>query len=110
MPRAGDYRNRVEIQEKSDDREASGAESLSPWRTIARRWAAIEPAGGSEGMGGGQVQGVASHVVRLRWWDGLKVTHRIKFGDRVFDINAADDMKTRRVEWVLACTEAPAES
>lgn len=108
--RAGELRHRVQIQEQTVDRTASGAEDPDgTWRTVARRWAEVLPAGGGEAVNAQQVQAVATHTVRMRWWDGLRVEHRIKFGSRVFSINAIDDVGTRRVEMMVRCTEVPAE-
>lgn len=109
MPRAGEYNCRVEIQEKTTEREDSGAE-VPEWHTTARRWAAIEPIGGNEVLNAQQVQGVGTHQIRMPWWDGLTVAHRIKFHTRIFDINSAENRDTRRIEWFVRATEAPAET
>lgn len=108
--RAGQLRNRISIQEQTPQREASGA--IIPglgWRTVAKRWAKLEALAGGETQNAQQVQAISTHRIVVRFYEGLGVQHRIRFGDRTFSVNSVLDVEGRKREQEVTATEVPTE-
>jgi SPP1 family predicted phage head-tail adaptor len=102
--RAGDLRNRVELQEKQVTKSARGAE-LVTWTTVAHLWAAIDPLSGRESLDGKQEQSEIIHRMRIRYRPETVAVNRIKWGARLFDIQAVTHTQERRRETVLTLRE-----
>jgi len=84
--RAGRLRHRVRIERVVETTNAVGGVSRS-WRSIAVRWAGIEPISAREFMKHDQVNSTVTHRIMLRG-GGLEISakDRIVFGRRVFGI------------------------
>lgn len=109
--RAGKLRNRVHIQEQEGTRTASGAVNPDAgWHTVASRWAEITAESGSESVQSQQVQAESTLNMRFRYFDGLRVQHRIKLGSRTFSINSVLDVEGRKREHLCTVTEVPVEA
>lgn len=105
MIRAGRLRHRVSIERLSEETNAVGGVSRT-WRSIARRWAGIEPLSGRERLNADQTNATVSHRIMLRA-GGLSITpkDRIRLGDRVFGIEAVMDRDERGAVLELMATE-----
>ncbi len=109
--RAGTLRHSVEIQRASETREADGG--ITPkWRTIAHRYASIEPLKGREFWSAQQVNSAVTHKIKLRFLAGLLATDRIRMvhGGRIFNIAPPLDVMERRREMVIMASEAVSEA
>jgi len=104
--RAGQLRNRVEIQEKSVSRDEYGAEVVT-WVEVATVWASVEPVSGSERWIGGLDQTIAERTtrIRIRYMSGIDATMRVVFGDLVYDIEQVIQPWMRGRELQLICRE-----
>lgn len=105
MIRAGRLRDRVEIQRATESVNDVGGVTLV-WRTLAFRWAGIEPLTGRELMSADQTSATVSHRIMLRA-GGLAVTpkDRIRFGLRTFGIESVIDRDERGTVLELMATE-----
>jgi SPP1 family predicted phage head-tail adaptor len=102
--RPGALRQRLvleEAQRVSDD--AGGF--TETWVTVATVWAAIEPAGGGEGVEAGRLAGHVSHAVHLRYRADVMPALRFRLGTRVFHILAVLDEGERKRWLRCPCEE-----
>ena len=96
MPRlrSGSLRQRLEIQSASEVQDAYGTVGYT-WSTDNTRWGSIEQLSADERKNHDQLEG--SNVVRitLRFYDGLAITNRVKYGTRIFNILAVNNQWER---------------
>lgn len=102
--RAGKLRHKIEIQSVSGSENDFG-ERVDEWTTDATVSAAIEPLRGSERLLAQQVQANVSHLIIMRY-RAVTSDQRVKFGSRIFDIQAVLNIDERNRETHLACAEA----
>jgi SPP1 family predicted phage head-tail adaptor len=103
--RAGKLRNRIELQRVTRGKNRLG-ESIDDWKTFSIVYASIDPIAGSEPFIGGQTRADVTHKVTVRWVAGLTAKDRIKYGSRIFDIDAVLNPEERNEELTLLCHEA----
>ena len=104
--RAGDLQHRIRLQSRTSTQDAHG-NNVDTWSTDATAWADIQPIGGNESLLGPRVNASSTHFIVIR---GRFVSPygRVKFKNRVFDINRAANISERSVVTVLECTETAA--
>lgn len=110
----GRLRHRVIIQSYTTTRATDGQE-LKTWGTLVTVWGEVMNAGGRERFVSGADQKVATatHKIRMRERSDLvlsPVAHRIKFGTRLFDIEAVTDADGRSREIHALCREVVGEA
>lgn len=108
--RAGRLRHRVHIRKNFPTRDKYGGKA-DDWRTIAVRWAAVEPIKATERMSANQVQMEVTHRVLLRYIDELQPMDRIQvkpdtFGARDLEIMSIINRDQRDISLELLCKEA----
>lgn len=112
--RAGEYRKRITIQEKtgapSTDPNDAGALATTTIPYI-RAWAKISNTKGREYQLGLQVVGESSDIVEMRYQPGvtdeMQVIYTQENGKvRTLDINNITDPDERHIKLYLFCTEA----
>src|SRR4051812_10415124 len=105
--KAGRMRKRVEAQKlpASQALDASWNEpTYGDWATDATVWASIEPLSGRELVFAGQVAADATHMVAVRYYQGLGPRWRFKYTDdrtnivRYFNIVFVKDVGERHRE------------
>ena len=102
---AGKQRHKVELQSYTASRDSFGGE-IETYATYAKTWASIEPLSGRELVYAQQVSEITKIRITIRYNSSVDVKHRIKFGLRLFDINAIMDTEERNKEMTLLCSEA----
>ena len=102
--RAGDLRHRVTLERKEANRDAYGGE-LVTWQPVATVWAAVEPLKGREFFSASQDNAEVTGRIRIRYMPGVVPTMRVRFGQRVFDIQAVIDPEERHEELQLMVRE-----
>jgi SPP1 family predicted phage head-tail adaptor len=100
----GRLRKRLELQSPNKTQNAYG-EEVSPFMTYATVWGSIEPLQGKEMERARQINALISHKVRIRYRSGVSPRFRIKYGERIFDVNAVLNPEERNIELLLYCTE-----
>ena len=100
----GRLNRRIEILEFHKHRDAFGGE-IGEWKTVAKAWATIVPVSGSEQMFAQQV--TADKVVRItiRFCDWLTVLHRIRYGNKLYEIIGELDDETTHTATVINAKE-----
>lgn len=103
--RAGRLRHRVAIQVNEPARDDYG-QKVDAWRTLAHRWAAVEPLAAKELLEGFQLGSEATHRVVLRYFEPLTSEHRISHNGRQLEIMGITNRDDRNIEQYLLCKEA----
>ena len=103
--RAGQLRHRLELQENTPTRNAVG-EEVAVWSTIERFYGSIEPLSGREFLNAQASAAEMSHRIRRRYKAGITPDHRIRFGERLFDINVVINIDERSRELEILVKEA----
>lgn len=83
--RAGTLRNLISIEKEEHTTNEYG-EALSIWIEVQKAWASIYPARGTEKWQSAERHAKATHEIAIRFVPGITPKHRIKFGNRIFNI------------------------
>lgn len=102
--RAGELRHKIELQEQTETADGMGGFTLS-WRTKAAVWAAIAPAYSAEEIQNLQNELLITHQIRIRYYEDLKPSWRIKFGTRYFNIHSILNVDERNREQQIMAKE-----
>lgn len=109
--RSGALRHLVTIEKETRVADAAGGYSTT-WSTFAANvWAGIEPLSALEHLRASQLEQAVTHRIRLRYSDdvkGLLVTHRIKFGTRLFNLTGIVNPDERNREFEVLAVEGSA--
>ena len=103
--RAGEHRNRIEVQERLDARGADGGVAPA-WSTVTTKWAAVIPLSGRELVNAQLVDSRARIQVEMRSHAGLDQSHRLVMDNRVLNIVSIVDVDTRGIRQIVLCEEA----
>ena len=103
--RAGKMRHRVIVERPTGGQDDYG-EDIPVWSTFATVNASIEPASGAERFDTNTMKPETTHVVKIRYLDGLKTDMRLKFGTRILEILSAITRKEIQEIMTLQCKEA----
>lgn len=102
--RAGDLRHKITIQSPTETSDGMGGMTTT-WSTFKTVRAAIWPLKGAEYIATMQTTSEISHKVRIRYLEALTPKHRIKWGDRYFDIEAIINPDERNIYFEMMCKE-----
>jgi SPP1 family predicted phage head-tail adaptor len=102
--RSGPLRNRIEIQEPTEARDAAGGGTVT-FATVATRYGAVEPLSARERLIAGQMGTRVAVRIRLRWYEGLTTRHRLKMGTRTFQLIGVVQPDERKIEHVCDAVE-----
>ena len=102
--RAGALRHRVTLQSVGTTYDDYGDLSDS-WSTDASVWASVNPISAKEEYIAGELTGVATHEIQIRYRSGVTEQNRILFGSRVFQIESVRDWQERGVHIKILAKE-----
>ena len=106
MVEVGELRHRICIEEKIILRDSHGAEQVT-WTPFLYEWAKIEPLSGREYFMSKQTQASTSHKIMMRYQAGIKAYHRIRWAERIFNIDAPPlNEEERNISLIIFATEA----
>ena len=100
----GKLNRRVEILQFFKDRDEYGGE-IGEWKTVAKVWAAISPVSGTEQMFAQQVTAEAVVKITIRYLPWLDVMHRIRYGEKLYEIVGSLDSETLHKATIINCKE-----
>lgn len=112
---AGSLRKRVQIQAlpASQAMEPNWNEALyTDWTAQGTVWASIEPLSGRELVYANQVAADATHLVTVRYFQGLAERMRFVYADdrtaqtRYFNISFVKDVEERHIQQQCYCQES----
>ncbi|KPK67833.1 MAG: hypothetical protein AMJ84_12260 [Acidithiobacillales bacterium SM23_46] len=101
---AGKLRHKIQLQTASSVRSRSGSKRKS-YTVYATIWAAIEPLSGRELEQAHILNRELTHKVTIRYRSGVEAAHRVKFGARIFDVNASRNLFEQNRWLELLCKE-----
>ena len=100
----GELNRRIKILEFVEEKDEYGAID-GYWKEIATRWARIEQNGGSEQSDNNQVIARVSTKIIIRYYARLNEKHRIKYKDKLYEINSVIDVDTGHYKMIIDCSE-----
>ncbi|MBO8158832.1 phage head closure protein [Thermosyntropha sp.] len=103
--RIGDLRHRITIQEFVEQVDEYGTPIGAGWQDVCTVWAAVEPIQGREYILLQNTQSEVTIRIRIRFQPGIKPAMRVKYGNRIFDIQSVIDPEERHIELQLMCKE-----
>jgi len=109
--RAGILRNKIMIEKKTKDRSPHGAEIVT-WTTDVSVWASVKPIRGNEYYNAVQTKANVTHNIEMRYTTLAASTKispgycRIKWGDRIFNIENIINVEERGIKLLLMCNES----
>jgi SPP1 family predicted phage head-tail adaptor len=102
---SGDMRFRADIQVVTKTKDTKG-QLRETWATVATRWMSIAPASGQRFTASEQIRNSISHVICLRYYEGLRpLSYRILYLGRVFNIASVLNENELNVRHTVLATE-----
>ncbi len=102
--RSGKLRHEIQIQDNTQGSDGAGGKPDN-WATVGTVWASINRVKETEELNAGMLQNVITHEIKIRFFSGITVSHRILFGSRIFEIISINDMEERNFHQMLHCLE-----
>lgn len=100
----GKLNRRVEILQFHKDRDEFGGE-VGEWKAVKKVWASINPVSGSEFLQAQQVSAETVTRITMRYLPWLTVLHRIRYGEKLYEIIGEIDADTAHTTTIINCKE-----
>lgn len=100
----GDLNRRVEVLQFIEERDDMGG-VVGAWHAVGRVWANIKPSSGTEYFQNQQVNAETNTTITVRFYASLTVEHRIKYGEKLYEIIGVGDEETAHKWTVINCKE-----
>jgi SPP1 family predicted phage head-tail adaptor len=104
MGTIGTKQKRIRIEKATMTVDSHGA-SQPGWSPRCTVWAHERALSGKEALAAQQVTAVLSSVWEIWWRNDVSVRDRIRFGDRILQVEAVIDPRDTREELWLTCSE-----
>lgn len=102
---AGKLRHRITVQEPQDAKSAGGGRTQD-WADVTTVWGSVRPATAREIEVGEKINMQLSHMVEVRWQDGVFLPERrFKFGNRYLEIIGGRNPEERDINALISCVE-----
>jgi len=101
----GDLRHRITFQECQKTPDGHGGFDVAGWSDVVTVWAGIEPISGREYFYAQQIKAEVTHKVRIRYRTGITEEMRIKYGERILEIEAVRDLNEQHKVIEIFCRE-----
>lgn len=107
MRRISRLKHRITLLSQKEELDSLGRQKrgASQWTAFATVWAEVRQINGQEIERARQMTAQASHVIAIRYREGVTEAMRVKFGDRTFEVRAVLDADSSRREMQLVCGE-----
>lgn len=102
--RAGWLNKRISIEQPVRTQNDYG-EYVETWSEVRKVWASIEPLRGEEYIASKTMQAGVDHRIRMRYQADLTPKQRIKYGNRIFEIESVIHVREAKVETQAMCRE-----
>lgn len=102
--RAGRLRRLMTLQ-TSTKAVAVGGKRTITWSDVAELWIGIKPLSGNELQSARATDAKVTHELTARYRSGVRPEHRLKFGQRIFNIKSVLDVDERNRTMKLICAE-----
>lgn len=101
---AGQLNRRIELQQATEPRDPTGGIDRE-WTTIVQRWAQIIPLRGQEKFEAAQIEAQTNIKFRIRYYQPIDATWRIKKGSRIFNIQGIVNIGDRNYAQEISAME-----
>ena len=98
--KAADLHHRVTFQQNTLAQNAIG-EAVNTWVDFLTVWAALEPLTGKRFWEAKAAQAEVDGLIHTRYYPGITAAMRVKFGDRIFKIQAVINNDERDRELIV---------
>lgn len=109
MLRSGPLSQRIRIETPTGAQNNTG-ESVDTWSTLCHCWASVTPLVGREAFRMAQVAPQVTHMVRMRYQEGINSTlnpkMRIVLNSRYLNIESVKNIEENGEQLEVACVEA----
>jgi SPP1 family predicted phage head-tail adaptor len=103
---AGKLRHRLTIQQDSGTTQDASGQTTSNWTEYKTVWADIQPVSGLERNRANQMQAETSHLISIRYLDGVTTKMRGLFqSDRYFEFLSVLNVGERNIELQIQAKE-----
>ncbi|MFI3162896.1 MAG: phage head closure protein [Bacillota bacterium] len=99
----GDLNRRIEVLSQRDSKDSFGG-AVGEWITVGLVWAKIQPNQASETIDDDQVKTKQMANITMRFYAGLTSKHRIKYKEKIYNIQSVSDVETSH-RWTIAVVE-----
>ncbi|MFO0939829.1 MAG: phage head closure protein [Pirellulales bacterium] len=108
MRRISRLKHRITLLEQQPELDSLGRQKRGNayWQPVAVVWAEVRQINGQEIERAKQMLATCSHMIAIRYREGVTTSMRVKFGDRQFEIRAVLDADSGGRELQLVCGEA----
>jgi SPP1 family predicted phage head-tail adaptor len=104
--RAGRLNRLITLQQESETEPTDNLNTpVVEWQDVVRVWASVEPLRGREYLETKNVNPELSVRVRIRYLEGVSRKMRVKYGERIFNIESVIDVEEQHREMELMCSE-----
>jgi len=100
----GELNRRVEVLQFFEERDDYGGVD-GEWLPVGRIWAKIEPSNGTEFFAKQQVNAENQTKITVRFYAGISVMNRIRYGEKLYEIMGIADHRTAHNMTILNCKE-----
>lgn len=100
----GDLRHEIILQTASRASDGAGG-SITTWSDFKTIWAEIKPRSALKRSFAGKLEADTTHVVTMRFLDGVSTGMQITFGKRTFQIHSILNEEERNIWLYLQCVE-----
>ncbi len=107
MRKVGRLNRRVELLQQMPSLDTLGRQvRTNTWSVAAKLWAEVREINGTELERANQMSVTGSHIVTIRYREGVSAANRIRFRGRVFEVRAVLDADSSQRELQLVCGES----
>ena len=103
---SGDKRHSIELQANAEFERQSDGGVVPRWAGAHKAFASVEPLSGGQLERAQQIAGKVTHKIVMRYMPGVTRQMRVKFGARVFTVNAVLNDGEQNIDLELLCSEA----
>lgn len=100
----GRLRHRLTVQNVVETRDEIGANVVT-YENVVTMWGSVVTLSGNERVVASQIAPRSTHKIRMRYLAGLTVRNRLKFGDRLFQIEFVNNVDQRNKILEMLCVE-----
>ena len=100
----GDLNRRIEVLQFFEDRDDYGGVD-GEWLPVGRVLVKIEPGSGTEYFAKQQVNAENETKITIRFYAGISVMNRIRYGEKVYEILGIADHRTAHNMTIINCKE-----
>ena len=109
VPSIGDLRDEIVLEQQVGTPTSGGGATLA-WASLGPLWADIRPLHGRETVIAGRIVSQVSHEIWIRHRAGTTAAHRLRLGERLFDILAVITAGSRGQWMRCLCRERVTKS